>query len=345
MKNNLLEMTVEELKLFAAEMGEKPFRGKQLFKWIHSGVKDFDYMTNLSEAFRRKLSEKAEITGVEIIGEQRDRSDGTRKFLYRLADGETVEGVFMKYKYGNSLCLSSQVGCRMGCRFCASTADGLIRNLTAGEMLDQVYESEKYTGEKINHIVVMGMGEPFDNYENLARFLRLLHDPEGKNLSYRNMTVSTCGIVPAMKRSSEDFASVNLAVSLHRLTDKGRSEIMPVNRSYPLEKLLKACREYTENTGRRITFEYALISGVNDGARDVELIKEKLGGMLCHVNLIPLNKVEENNFRGTGRKRAADIALQLEKSGVPATVRRELGAEIDGACGQLRRKSDLHIAP
>ena len=278
------------------------------------------------------------IGGVQVEKIQHDKKDGTRKFLYGLKDGNAVEGVFMKYGYGNSLCVSSQVGCRMGCAFCASALHGLVRDLTAGEMLSQVYEAERATGEKINHIVVMGMGEPFDNYENLKRFLELLHHQDGKNLSYRHMTVSTSGILPGIRQFAEDFPQVNLAVSLHRAEEKGRSEIMPVNRAYPLAELLQTAREYTEKTGRRVTFEYALISGENDRPEDVKLLQQKLSGMLCHVNLIPLNEVEETGFSGSSRKRAEEIASQLERAGIPATVRRELGSEIDGACGQLRLK-------
>ena len=251
----------------------------------------------------------------------------------------------MKYGYGNSLCVSSQVGCRMGCRFCASALGGFVRNLSAGEMLGQVLAAENHVRDEgtdedpsINHIVVMGMGEPFDNYDNLACFLRLLHDEKGRNMSYRNMTVSTSGIVPVIERFGEDFPQVNLAISLHRLTDEGRSRIMPVNRKYPLDMLLEAAERYTDKTRRRITFEYALISGENDSDEDVNLMIKRLGGMLCHVNLIPLNKVDETGFSGSGRRRAAEIAARLDRAGIPATVRRELGGEIDGACVQLRLK-------
>lgn len=333
---NLLGCTTKELSEFAVELGEKPFRGKQLFKWIYSGERDFDNMTDLSAAFREKLKENAYLGAVSVKYVQRDRKDGTCKLLYGLEDGNAVEGVFMKYKYGNSLCLSSQVGCRMGCRFCASALGGFVRNLTSAEMLEQVYAAERYTGEEINHIVVMGMGEPFDNYENLSGFLNLIHDKNGKNLSFRNITVSTSGLIPMMKRFSEEFPQVNLAISLHRLTNEGRSEIMPINRKYPVDELLAAAREYSENTGRRITFEYTLIKGENDSAADVQLMKKKLAGMLCHINLIPLNKVEETGYDGSSRKKAEEIALELEKHGIAATVRRELGSEIDGACGQLR---------
>ena len=378
---NLLGMTIEELKRFAVEMGEKPFRGKQLFIWVNRGVRSFDEMTDLPKAFREKLEGCARIGGCRAIEVQEDPGDGTRKFLFEAAGGDgagaaadcavdaepadgavdaesvagvadaeqadgvadgaatadTFEGVFMKYEYGNSLCVSSQVGCRMGCRFCASTIGGLVRNLAAGEMLGQVLEAERVTGEKINHIVIMGMGEPFDNYDNVARFLRLLHDEDGRAMSWRNMTVSTCGIIPMIRQFAEDFPQVNLAISLHRLTDEGRSSIMPVNRKYPVDELLKAAREYTDRTHRRVTFEYALIEGENDSDEDVRLMTKKLDGMLCHVNLIPLNKVDGTGFDGSSRARAREIAETLETAGIPATVRRQLGARIDGACGQLRR--------
>lgn len=231
----------------------------------------------------------------------------------------------------------------MGCKFCASALDGFVRNLTAGEILSQVFEAEKFTGEEINHIVVMGMGEPFDNYENLKRFLELIHHKDGKNLSYRNITVSTSGLIPVMEQFAEDFPQVNLAISLHRLDNEGRSAIMPVNKKYPVDDLLAAANRYADKTGRRITFEYTLIKGENDSQSDVELMKAKLKGILCHVNLIPLNKVEETGFTGSNRKRAEEIAAQLKKHGIAATVRRELGSDIDGACGQLRLKSKNRI--
>ena len=330
---------MEELQAFAAELGEKPFRGKQLFRWIHRGIRDFSEMTDFSKALRAKLSECAYVEGVTVLKVQHDRKDGTRKLLFGLADGNAVEGVFMRYKYGNSLCVSSQVGCKMGCRFCALALDGFVRDLTAGEMLDQVFAAEKESGEPINHIVVMGMGEPFDNYENVRRFLQLLHHPDGRNLSYRNMTVSTSGIIPAIRQFAEDFPQANLAVSLHRLDDAGRSRLMPVNDAYPVDELLLVAKEYTEKSGRRITFEYTLIRGENDTAHDIALMKRKLSGMLCHVNLIPLNRVDETGFDGGSRKRAEEIAKALCGQGIPATVRRELGGGIDGACGQLRLKN------
>ncbi|MDO4834366.1 MAG: 23S rRNA (adenine(2503)-C(2))-methyltransferase RlmN [Bacillota bacterium] len=357
---NLLDLTIEEMKQFAVELGEKPFRGRQIFTWLHRGVRDFREMTDLSLPLRDKLTKgfargDFRIGGCRVAGVQEDSRDKTRKFLFRVggADeeredngGDFVEAVFMKYRYGNTLCVSSQIGCRMGCRFCAGALGGFVRNLSPGEMLDQVLAAERYLREKgeadekiINHVVVMGMGEPFDNYDNVAGFLRLLHHEAGKNMSYRNMTVSTSGIIPMIYRFAEDFPQVNLAISLHCLTDEGRSAIMPVNRRYPLDELLEAAHRYTDKTHRRITFEYTLIRGENDTAEDAALIGKKLGGMLCHVNLIPLNRVEETGYDGSTRKRAEEFAAAIESAGIPATVRRELGGKIDGACGQLRRIS------
>jgi 23S rRNA (adenine2503-C2)-methyltransferase len=342
----LLGMTIEELKQFAAEIGEKPFRGKQIFVWLSRGAVSFDEMTDLPKSLREKLKECAQIGGCRAVRVQEDTSDGTRKILFEAASGDadaacgaadTFEGVFMKYSYGNSLCVSSQVGCRMGCRFCASALGGFVRNLTAGEMLGQVLEAERVTGEKVGHIVIMGMGEPFDNYENIAQFLRLLHDENGRNMSWRNMTVSTSGIIPKIRQFAEDFPQVNLAVSLHAPTDEQRSRTMPVNRKYPLSELIPACRRYTEQTHRRITFEYAVIKDENDRDEDIEKLAELLRGILCHVNLIPLNEIEEKSDNRAGsRQRAGEIAEMLESRGITATVRRSLGRDIDAACGQLR---------
>ena len=335
MKQDLLDLTIEETKSFAAALGEKPYRGKQVFQWIYRGAGGFEEMTDLPKSLRQRLADEAVIGLPEVLEEQADPGDGTRKFLFGFADA-AVESVFMKYSYGNSLCVSSQVGCKMGCAFCASALGGFVRDLTAGEMMGQVLAAQRSTGEEIGHIVIMGMGEPFDNYENVSRFLRLLHEPAGKNMSWRHMTVSTSGIIPVMERFGEDFPQVNLAVSLHRIDDADRSRLMPVNRRYPVAGLLAAARDYTEKTGRRITFEYALIRGENDRPEDITALIQSLRGMLCHVNLIPLNKVAETGMDGTDRRRAAQIAEQLTNAGVPATVRRELGRDIDGACGQLR---------
>lgn len=338
-KIDLQNLKFDECEKFAVEIGEQAFRGRQLFRWINKGIRDFSQMSDLPLPFREKIEKYACAGSVSILDMQMDNEDGTRKFLFGLSDGSSVEGVFMKYRYGNSLCLSSQVGCRMGCAFCASALGGFERNLTAGEMMGQIFEAERAAGEKVNHIVVMGMGEPFDNYENLSQFLDIVRHKEGKNLSSRNITVSTSGIIPFMERFCEDFPQVNLAVSLHRLDDEGRSRIMPVNRAYPVDRLIEAARRCSEKTGRRITFEYALIEGENDTEYDIELMKRKLSGILCHINLIPLNPVKETGFRGSSRKRAGEIASELVSFGIPATVRRELGRNIEGACGQLRLRN------
>ena len=338
MKRDLLNMTLEEMNQFAPVLGEKPYRGKQVFQWIHRGASSFDEMTDLPKAFRRQLEENAAIGRLQLLEVRDDPQDGTRKFLYGVEDepGAAIESVFMRYSYGNSLCVSTQIGCKMGCAFCASALGGFLRNLTAGEMLAQLMGAERQTGQPVDHIVLMGMGEPFDNYEQVSRFLKILHDPAGRNMSWRHMTVSTSGLIPVMEQFAEDFPQVNLAISLHRIDDAGRSRIMPVNRRYPVGDLLAAARRYTERTGRRITFEYALIRGENDRPQDVRQMIRQLQGMLCHVNLIPLNEVKETGFAGSSRKRAREIASRLEEAGIPATVRRQLGAGLDGACGQLR---------
>lgn len=346
---NLKDLQLQELENFIKELGEPKFRAKQVFGWLYKdtgksngssggpgGVTDFDQMTNVPKALREKLAERASLGILDPLQVQVSKLDGTRKYLFGLEDGNAIESVFMKYKYGNSICVSSQAGCRMGCRFCASGMDGLRRNLTPGEIIGQLLAAEKDTGEKINHVVVMGTGEPFDNYENLSAFLRLLHAPEGLNLSYRNITVSSCGIVPGIMDFGEDFPQVNLAISLHAPNDEIRSSMMPVSRAYPMDQLLEACREYTKKTSRRITFEYTLVKGVNDQPHHGEELANKLRGMLCHVNLIPLNAVQESGLHTTERKDAEQFRDLLEAKGIPATIRRELGDDIDGACGQLR---------
>ncbi len=334
--NDLRSMTLAEMKELARSLGQPAFRGAQLYGWIYKGETDFRRMHNLPEIFIQKLEAEYTADPLTLLREQRSSYDGTRKFLFSLDGGDAIESVFMKYHYGNSVCISSQAGCRMGCSFCASGMKGLARDLTPGEMISQVMDIQKITGEKVNHVVVMGTGEPFDNYENLSRFLYLLHDDGGFGLSMRNITVSTCGIIPGIRRFSEDFPQVSLAVSLHAADNRRRSEIMPVNRSYPLEQLIDAVRRYTEVTSRRVTFEFALIHGVNDRQEDVNQLVRLLRGLLCHVNLIPLNEVRGTGLKSSGRKRAEEIRTELESRGIPATVRRQLGADIDGACGQLR---------
>ncbi|MBR4410628.1 MAG: 23S rRNA (adenine(2503)-C(2))-methyltransferase RlmN [Firmicutes bacterium] len=335
---NLKDLQLAELENFIKELGQPKFRAKQVFQWLYKdgGVTEWDQMTNVPKALREKLAEEADLGILKMLQVQKSKLDGTRKYLFELQDGNAIESVFMKYKYGNSICVSSQAGCRMGCKFCASGMDGLVRDLTPGEIIGQILAAEKDTGERINHVVVMGTGEPFDNYDNLAGFLRLLHDPNGLNLSLRNITVSTCGLVPGIQKFAEDFPQVNLAISLHAPNDEIRCRTMPVSKAYPMPELLSACREYAEKTGRRVTFEYTLIKGVNDQKEHAEELVQRLRGMLCHVNLIPLNTVKESGFDTTAKKDAQAFQALLESKGIPATIRRELGDEIDGACGQLR---------
>ena len=333
---NLKNLELKEMQDFVESLGEKKFRGKQIFSWIYKGVESFDEMRNIPKTLIERLEEVCYLGNLIKDTVQISRKDGTRKYLFQLDDGNCIESVFMKYKYGNTICVSSQAGCRMGCRFCASTLGGLKRNLEPGEILDQIISVERDTGEKINHIVVMGTGEPFDNYENLAKFLRIVNHKDGLNIGMRNITVSTCGVVPGIEKFGDEFPQVNLAISLHGPSDEIRGSMMPINNKYHIDQLLNTCRDYLEKTNRRITFEYALVDGKNDREQDIKLLARKLSGMLCHVNLIPLNKVRETGLEGTNRKRAEQVAVELEHLGIPATVRREMGADIDGACGQLR---------
>lgn len=344
---NIADLEYKELEDFVTDtLGEPKFRAKQIYAWIYGGkakdgglrqgAESFEDMNNLPKGLRGKLLASASLSQPQVLREQISRADGTRKFLFGLADGNAVESVFMKYKFGNSICVSSQAGCRMGCRFCASTIGGLRRNLTPGEISGQILAAQRQTGERISHVVVMGTGEPFDNYENLATFIRIINDRNGLDIGMRNITVSTCGLVPKIGRFAEDFPQVNLAISLHAVNDEMRSQIMPVNKKYPMESLLSACREYTQKTSRRITFEYTLVKGINDSPEHAKALAMRLGGMLCHVNLIPLNKVSETGYDTTERGAVLRFQKTLEDNGIPATVRRELGDDIDAACGQLR---------
>ena len=333
---DLRNLTLSEMEELAAGSGQPRFRGRQLFGWVYKGKTDFREMKNLPEVFVNALEGQWSIDPLEVLKARESKTDGTKKFLFGLKDGNAIESVFMKYKYGNSVCISSQAGCRMGCAFCASGIDGLVRDLTSGEMISQVMDVERETGEKVNHVVVMGTGEPFDNYESLSSFIDNINDNNGMNLGMRNITVSTCGIVPMINRFADDFPQVNLAISLHGTNDELRSSLMPIDKRYHLDELMKACRDYTEKTSRRITFEYALIHGVNDSDDNAAELCRLLKGMLCHVNLIPLNEVTETGFTTSGRGRAMEMQRILEGRGIPVTVRRQLGADIDGACGQLR---------
>ena len=340
-KINLKDLDIRELEHFFEQIGERKFRAKQVFAWLYRGAKSFREMTDLSKTLQDKLcalEEAGEITlnCLELVKVQKSEADNTRKYLFRLADGNTVESVFMKYKYGNSICVSSQVGCRMGCKFCASTIGGLVRNLSPGEMVDQLICAERDTGEKINHIVVMGTGEPFDNYANLSKFLRLVNAEQGVGIGMRNISVSTCGLIPKIERFGDDFPQVTLAISLHAVNDTLRSEMMPINNKYPIEALIDVCKSYTKKTGRRVTFEYVLIKGVNDKLIHAQALAKHLAGMICHVNLIPLNKVHGTDLDSTGKKTGNAFMECLEKRGISVTVRRELGGDIDAACGQLR---------
>ncbi|MEG0919518.1 MAG: 23S rRNA (adenine(2503)-C(2))-methyltransferase RlmN [Anaerovoracaceae bacterium] len=333
---NLKGLTIEELQEFFLEIGEKKFRAKQVYEWIYKGALSFDEMTNISKDLRDKLNEKAYISTLDIEVVQQSKTDGTRKYLFNLGDGNAIESVFMKYKYGNSLCVSGQAGCRMGCKFCASTLGGLKRNLEAFEIVDEILAVERETGEKINHIVVMGTGEPLDNYENLSKFIKIINSKEGLNIGMRNITVSTCGLVPMILKFAEDFPQVNLAISLHGPNDDIRGSMMPINNKYSVRELIDACKTYVSKTNRRITFEYTLVADKNDSKENINQLIGLLRGINCHVNLIPLNKVTESGLNSSSRKNAENIARRLEGAGITATVRRELGADIDAACGQLR---------
>ena len=334
---NIKELNRKQLQDLLVSMGEAKFREKQISSWLAKGVESFDEMTDLSKNLREKLAKSCTIEGLKVELQQISK-DGTRKFLLKCLDGEYIEAVFMSYDYGNSLCISTQVGCNMGCKFCASTIGGKHRDLKAWEMLDEFLVIRKAAESDINHIVLMGMGEPFDNYEEVSEFLQTIHDPNGINLSYRNITVSTCGLVPMIKRFGEDFPQVNLAISLHAANQEAREKIMPIAKKYSLDQLMAACKEHEEKTGRRISYEYTLILGKNDREEDAKALASLLKGQLCHVNLIPLNIVEETGLAGSSREAAQSFASRLEKLGIPATVRRELGSDIDAACGQLRKK-------
>ncbi len=335
---NLKDLTFEELNDFIISLGEKSFRTGQIYSWLHSGVESFDEMTNLSKDLRSKLSSVAVVGGLKPVRHLVSK-DGTEKILWELADGETVETVVMQYKHGNSVCISTQVGCRMGCKFCASTIGGKVRDLSAGEILDEVIFAGKVTGKKISNIVLMGIGEPLDNYDNVIKFLRNVGDPRGINIGYRHISLSTCGIVPKIYRLAEEKFPITLSVSLHASDDDTRSEIMPVNKSYKINELITACRDYIEKTGRRISFEYAMIAGVNDTVETAEKLHGLLKGMLCHVNLIPVNTVEESGMERSSEKAIYRFKALLEKKGLNVTVRRELGSDISASCGQLRRKN------
>ena len=335
---DLRSLTQSELIEALGAMGEKKFRATQIYQWLHVHMADsFDEMTNLSAALRQKLKDQCSLVTLKPVKVLTSQIDGTKKFLFELPDGNIIESVWMQYHHGNSVCISSQVGCRMGCRFCASTLDGLVRGLEPSEMLQQIYQIEKYTGQRVDSVVVMGSGEPMDNYDNFVKFVRLITDEKGHNLSGRAITVSTCGLVPQMYKLAEEGLSITLALSLHASDDETRRQLMPIANKYSLQEVLAACDNYFEKTGRRISFEYSLVHGVNDTLEGAKALAALLGKRNCHVNLIPVNPIKERDFTRGAREETIAFKNVLEKNGINATIRREMGRDIDGACGQLRR--------
>lgn len=339
MKTDIKSLSLNELKEYVKELGLPAFRAGQIFEWLHVKLCDsFDDMTNLSLALREELKEKCELVKLEIVEKQISKKDGTRKYLFKLSDGNLVESVFMPYKHGNSVCVSSQVGCKMGCRFCASTIDGWLRNLSASEILEQVYEIQKDTGERVSNVVIMGTGEPLDNYDNVLKFILMLTREPGLKISQRNITLSTCGLVPEILKLAEEKLEITLAISLHAVTDEERKELMPIANKYSIAELMDAVDAYFDKTGRRISFEYSLVKGVNDTPTHATKLAGLLKRKVCHVNLIKVNPVTERNFTSPTDESAYDFQNRLEKSGINVTIRREMGRDIDGACGQLRRR-------
>ena len=333
---DIKSMTQQELSLFFKELGEPAFRAKQAFTWLHRGAVSFEDMTNLSKPLREKLAAQCFITAPVVARKQESRLDGTIKYLWELSDGNCIETVLMQYHHGNTVCISSQVGCRMGCAFCASTIAGKVRDLRPSEMLDQVLFTQLDSGREISNIVLMGIGEPLDNMDNVLRFLELVNHPDGLHIGMRHISLSTCGVVPGIDALAEKQLQLTLSVSLHAPDSETRSRIMPVNNAYDVEELFAACHRYFKKTGRRISFEYAMIDGVNDHDWQADLLAEKIHGMPGHVNLIPLNDVVESEFKPS--RRIAAFQKRLESHGLTATVRRSLGGDIDASCGQLRRK-------
>ena len=334
---DIKSMTKDELKNLMTELGEKPFRAKQIYSWLHEHlVTSYDEMGNIPGKLKEKLKDYP-IVALEMVDEQVSAIDGTRKYLFRLSDGNVIESVLMRYKHGNSVCISSQVGCKMGCRFCASTIGGWTRNLLPSEMLDQIYRIQSITGERVSNVVVMGTGEPMDNYDNIVRFVHLLSDENGLNISQRNITVSTCGIVPKIYELAKEKLQITLALSLHAPNDEKRQELMPIAQRYSMDEVLDACRNYFQETGRRITFEYSLVAGVNDSDEDARELSSRIHDINCHVNLIPVNPIKERSYRRSTLQAVENFKIKLEKCGINVTIRREMGSDIDGACGQLRK--------
>lgn len=337
-REDIKSMSLEELEALAVRLGDKKFRGAQIFQWLHQKLAvSFDEMTNLSKGFRDRLEEECRITALRAETVQVSEIDGTAKYLFELYDKNLIESVLMKYHHGNSVCISSQVGCRMGCRFCASTLDGCVRNLTPSEMLDQIYTIQKLSGERVDNVVVMGSGEPLDNFNNLLRFISLLNSERGLNISARNITVSTCGLVPEIYKLADRKLQITLAVSLHAPDDSLRRTMMPIANKYSVSEIMEVCRYYIAETGRRISFEYSLVRSVNDSQECAERLINLVRGMNCHINLIPVNPIKERDYRQSEQKAVHAFKNKLEKNGINVTIRREMGRDIDGACGQLRK--------
>ena len=334
---NLLDYTLEELQIWMKENNESAFRAKQIFSWLYKNVSDFDGMKNIPKSLADKLKENFSIDFPEVVEVYKSEIDGTEKFLLGFKDGNLIESVLMRYKHGNSICISTQVGCRMGCKFCASTIEGRVRNLTTGEILSEILVVQNYIKERISNVVLMGSGEPLDNYENVVKFLEIVSADYGLNIGQRHITLSTCGIVPKIYELADKDFSVTLAISLHAFSDEKRKEIMPIANKYTISEILDACKYYIDKTNRRITFEYALVKDVNDTKEEAKALAKLLKGMLCHVNLIPVNEIKENSFKRSSKKSIEDFSEILKNNGIEVTTRREMGSDINAACGQLRR--------
>ena len=336
---NIRDFTLSELEEELISIGEKKFRAKQIFAWLFKGVNSFSEMTDLSKDLIEKLEENYYVKDIEIVNFQESK-DGTIKYLMRLNDGNCIESVKMKYKYGNSACVSNQVGCKMGCNFCASAKIGFVRSLTPGEIVSQIIEIEKHTGEKISNVVFMGIGEPLDNYDNVLKAISLINDPKGLNIGARHISISTCGLVPKIKQlADENKLQCNLCISLHSSRNEVRTSMMPINKTYKIEEVIEACKYYIEKTNRRVTFEYPMVDGVNDSTEDALHLAKLLKGMLCHVNLIPINKIKGGNYEKSSVEKILNFRDTLNSKGIVATVRRELGSDISAACGQLVRQT------
>lgn len=337
-KIDIKSLNLAELTEYIVNAGFPKFRAKQLYQWMHQKlVTGFENMTNIPQNMREYLKDNCQFVCLDPVEIRKSALDGTEKFLFSLGDGNYIESVLMRYKHGNSVCISSQVGCRMGCRFCASTLDGCVRNLTPSEMLDQIYRIQTDSGERVDNVVVMGSGEPFDNYDNLLKFIELLKDPEGLNISARNLTVSTCGLVPRIYELADTKPQLTLAISLHAPNDELRKTLMPIANKYSISEIMEACRYFIDNTGRRVSFEYSLVSGVNDSKECADQLINLLKDMNCHINLIPVNPIKEREYKQSRQDDIQSFKNRLEKNGINVTIRRELGRDIDGSCGQLRR--------